>query len=131
MSMIENFCSYMVTDIKMASSPQQEPSDATRLRITNLALRIIGLTLGAIALSCAIGALGTAVICPISAACSLITSVFIFVIAHDMVVVGHNRSEIMNSAAGFGGALWNSIWGLTPRDFQNTWIAGSVYTHTS
>jgi hypothetical protein len=127
MSAIENFCSNIVRDIKMVTSEQPEHPEIRDIRIANLALRVFGLIIGAVALSCFFGALGTAIISPASAVTSLICSVFLFTLAHDMVIVGHNRSEITNSLSGFGSALWNSFWGLTPRDFQNTWVAGSIY----
>ena len=127
MSAIENFCSYIVRDIKMVTSEQREPQEIRDIRISTLALRIIGLVIGAIALSCFFGALGTAILSPVSAVGSLITSVFLFTLAHDMVIVGHNRSEIINSLSGFGSAIWRNFLGLTPRDFENTWVASSIY----
>ena len=127
MSAIENFCSYIIKDIKMVSSPVEEAPNIRDIRIGSLALRAIGLVVGAVALTCAFGALGSIIVAPASAVASLITAVFLFTIAHDLIIVGHNKSEILNSLSGLGGALWNHMWGLTPRDYQGTWVVGPIY----
>ena len=132
MSTISTYYNNFITDLRGFSGAKKDGQDNS-LRVTAIALRVLGALSAAIALAATISAVATIAASAVIPAGLTITAIIAVVVAHELFVIGNNIHVQLNPVKSPGNFLIavqkiaSAIWNDTDLLLTDTWIVGSVY----